>query len=48
MKENGVNMKSMIDYNVELAIGYLYRKYPSSYSVAYRILSELNKRIYDF
>lgn len=32
-------------YNIEMAIGFLYRKYPGSYAVAYKIINELKKRL---
>ena len=41
LQKGDIHYGSNIKYSSELVIGYLYRKFPASYSVAQRILREI-------
>lgn len=34
-------LKTLLQYNVEMTIGYLYRKQLGTYAVAYKVIQEL-------
>lgn len=44
LQKGDIHYGSNIKYSSELVIGYLYRKFPASYSVAQRILREILNR----